>query len=138
MLSRTTLARLVLLSALAAPGFAQGAGFKAGEMFLYSPGLQGPGYSGPGILRLNPVTGASSVLLQTSFAQSNTGTVAFDPYRQRVVVSATLTLQQPNRLWYVDGNGALEDAFPLAGSASFHSIAPAGNGRIYFQVSSRE
>jgi hypothetical protein len=132
---RSTIARFALLSVLTVPGLAQGASFEAGELFLYSPGLQGPGYTGPGILRVNPQTGASSVLLQSAFAQSNTGTMAFDPYRQRVVVSANLSLQQPSRLWYVDGNGALEDPFPLAGSASFNCIAPAGNGRIYFQAS---
>jgi len=131
---RSMLARLVLLSALAAPGFAQGPGFKPGELFLYSPGLQGPGYSGAGILRMNPTTGASSVLLQTATAQPNIGTVAFDPYRQRVVVSAALTLQQPSRLYYVDGNGALEDPLALVGPAAANCIAPAGNGRIYFQA----
>jgi hypothetical protein len=114
-----TIARLALLSVLTVSGFAQGAAFEAGELFLYSPGLQGPGYS---------------VLMQTLSFQPTIGTIAFDPYRQRVVVSATLATGQPSRLWYVDGNGALQDPFPLAGAAGFNCIAPAGDGRIYFQV----
>lgn len=130
---RSALARTVLLAAFVVPAAAQGPAFLEGELFLYSPGLQGPGYSGSGVLRANPATGASSVLLKTFDAQPNVGTIAFDPYRQRVVVSATLP-SQPSRLLFVDGNGNVEDPLALAGSLTCEEIAPAGNGRIYMQI----
>jgi len=111
---------------------AQGGGFNAGELFVYTGGIQSPGYNGYGILRVDPVTGASSVFVQTAGLYSFTGAMAFDPYRQRLVFSAPVG-GPTQQIWLADGAGNLQDlsagAYPLG--IYLHSIAPTNDGRIY-------
>ena len=70
------LAALLLLS-LTVPLSAQGGGFNAGDLLVYTNGLQAPGYTGSGILRVDPVAGAGSLLTQTWGAYDFTGAMAF-------------------------------------------------------------
>ncbi|HTE06446.1 MAG TPA: hypothetical protein VK824_09635 [Planctomycetota bacterium] len=134
------LARLVplCLSALLGLGAlvsAQGGGFHAGELFVYTGGLTSPGYTGPGILRVDPVSGASSVFVPLWSTLDDVGAMAFDPYRQRLVFGAALAGVDPSPvmyLWLADGSGQLvnltKDTLP---AVQFSALAPAKDGRIY-------
>ncbi len=139
---RSLLAALALpcaLLALAMGSSAQGGGFHAGEVFIYGFGPQSPGYSGTGVLRLDPASGAGSVFAQTWNFFDYTGTMAFDPYRQRLLLSAAFTGFTPtplNHLWALDGAGNLQnlsEAFYPAG-AGINDLAPTHDGRIYFSI----
>jgi hypothetical protein len=130
-----TLPRLAALSLLAlclAPhAAAQGGGFTAGELIIYSPSAGGQPHPGA-LLHCDPVTGTTSMFVDLFWTQQTPNTVAFDPYRQRVVFSAgPISLSEPPRLWFADAAGTLQDGG--AGTTGFHSIAPAGDGRIYFR-----
>ncbi len=127
---------LAVLAFLGAEISAQGGGFHAGELFVYTNGLTSPGYTGGGIMRVDPVTGASSVLVQTLGAYDFTGSIAFDPYRQRLVFIAALPGVDPsprNYLWFADGAGNVQNVskpiFPEG--VLMNSIAPTRDGRIY-------
>ncbi len=130
----TTLISLCLsaLLGVAAGASAQGGGFNAGELFIYSS-VQSTVLNGYGILRVNPVTGASSVLAQTTGSYSAQGLgMAFDPYRQRLVFSATIG-SGFNHVWFADGAGNLQNItaanYPIG--VFLDNFAPTGDGRIY-------
>jgi hypothetical protein len=128
-----------VLLALGAGASAQGGGFHAGEVFIYGWGVQSPGYSGAGVLRVDPATGAGSVLTPTWGTFEYTGTMAFDPYRQRLLLSTAITGTNPspvNYLWAADGAGNLQNisaAFFPAG-AGINDLAPTRDGRVYFTI----
>ena len=128
---------LALCLALPAAASAQGSGFNAGEVFVYTGGLTAPGYTGAGILRVEPLAGAGSVLIQLANTLDNVGALAFDTYRQRLVFCASIPGTEPLpqlHLWLADGAGnrqTLGDGlFPA--NTQFDAIAPTGDGRIYF------
>ncbi len=123
---------LSTLLGVATGASAQGGGFTAGELFIYTP-VQSPGYNGDGILRVDPVTGASSVFAQTSGVYPAQGlAMAFDPYRQRLVFSASIG-GPTNQLWFADGAGNLQnvtsDLFPAG--VYLDNLAPTDDGRLY-------
>ncbi len=124
---------LVTLLGVATPDtLAQGGGFDAGEVFVYNL-VQSPGYSGSGILRVDPLTGTSSVFVQTSGVFQPSGeAMAFDPYRQRLVFSAPIG-NPTIHLWFADGAGNLQNVtsgqYPIG--IYLTSIAPTHDGRIY-------
>ncbi len=116
---------------------AQGGGFHAGELFFYGVGVQSPGYSGTGILRVDPVTGAGSILTPTWGAFDYTGTMAFDPYRQRLLFCSAITGTDPSPLlylWAADGAGNLQNLSVgvLPNNTAINGLAPTRDGRIYF------
>ncbi len=126
---------LSALLGVATGASAQGGGFNAGELFVYN-GVQSPGYTGWGILRVDPVTGASSVFVETSGVYAGQGApMAFDPYRQRLVFGAPIGGTQ-NHLWFADGAGNLQNVtsaqYPVG--IYVHSLAPTQDGRIYCRL----
>lgn len=135
----STLAALFTLGALASTALAQSSGFKEGELFVYANSLQAPGYNGDGIMRTNPLTGESSLFAKIEFITDQVGSMVFDPYRQRLVFSASLPGVDPSPvtyLWYSDGNGNLQNITkntPFHGY-SFLNMAPAKDGRIYCTI----
>jgi hypothetical protein len=123
-------ALLVACSVVARPASAQGAGFQAGELFIYSAAAQGISSTSGAILRCDPLTGATSEFVDLFFSQQQPGAAVYDPYRQRVVLSAGLfSVSDPLKLWFADGTGVVQDSG--AGSLQWHSMAPTGDGRIY-------
>lgn len=114
--------------------FAQGGGFTAGELFVYNV-FQSPGYNGYGIMRVDPVTGASSMFVQTTGVFQGQGeAIAFDPYRQRLVFSAPIGgIYNFNHLWFADGAGNLQNVTAAQFPQGIYpdSLAPSGDGRIY-------
>lgn len=119
------------------PGFtatAQSSGFREGEVFLYSTGLSAPGYTGAGILRVDPVAGTGSVFVQTlgGYSANYVGGMAFDPYRQRLGFSSAIGTPYEH-LWFADGQGNVQNVtagmFPAG--VSLTGLSPTGDGRIY-------
>jgi hypothetical protein len=144
--SRTALAaRTALLApvlagglavALAAAATAQGGGFVAGDMYYYSPFLDDSNVHAGGVLRIDPLTGAASHHFLFDGSIAFHGMMAFDPYRQRLLVGGTAngSLSTALRLFLVDGAGASTDAGLAA--MGWRSFAPVGDGRVYFHADS--
>jgi hypothetical protein len=128
---------LFAFAGLGADALPQGGGFHAGELFLYGYGVQAPGPSTHGILRVDPVTGAGSVLTPTWNSFDYTGAMAFDPYRQRLLFCSAIIGTDPSPvlyLWAADGAGNLQNlsAGVLPTNTSVNGLAPTRDGRIYF------
>ncbi|HTE04706.1 MAG TPA: hypothetical protein VK824_00820 [Planctomycetota bacterium] len=75
------------------------------------------------------------MLVQTWGCYDFTGSMAFDPYRQRLVFCSAIVGTDPGPiryLWFADGAGNLQNlSKDVAPGASFNSIAPTADGRIY-------
>ncbi|MGQ0551808.1 MAG: hypothetical protein ACT4PU_01145 [Planctomycetota bacterium] len=129
------------LSLLAAPAAAQGGGFTAGDMYLYSASVDAPaGPSGPavsGLIHVNLALGTADMIVPTSFQHQSSGSVVFDPYRQRIIFDGTIGDPPvgPTRLWAMDAAGQLQDLFgAYTTNANLSCFAPTGDGRIYFRA----
>jgi hypothetical protein len=127
-------AALSSLLAIVAVAGAQ-SGFQDGELILYSPAVQGTGPSGGAIVRIDPVTGSASELLDLAGTQSLNDSIAYDPFRQRLIFYAGIpTANDPARIHFVDGFGSTTDLGNEGVQA--HAFAPASGGRIYFATQS--
>src|SRR5262245_55292990 len=112
--------------AITSTAVAQGGGFTAGDMYLYSPFLQGLQIHDGGVLKIDPLTGASSTHFLFDGSTTQHGCMAFDPYRQRLLVlgSPNGSASTTERLFFVDGSGAsIEPGFP---NVAWRSYAPVG------------
>jgi hypothetical protein len=124
---------LVLLSLLGllAPLHAQGGGFAAGDMLLFSPVIQGLSSSSGALVYVQPGAGTATILVDTE--GTATGVAAFDPWRQRAIFRGSPVSDPANfKLWAVDTSGALDDLGSIL--PDFGDLAPTGDGRIYMQV----
>src|SRR5262245_2101631 len=124
-------AALLGLACLAGAAVAQGGGFVAGDMFLYNAYAQGQGPADGALLRCDPLTGTTTTFVDLYESLNQVGCAVFDPYRQRVLFSASLAAGEPFRLWFVDGHGVLQDSG--VGVARFQSMAPTGDGRVFLR-----
>jgi hypothetical protein len=123
---------LSTLFGVATGASAQGGDFNAGELFIYSP-IQSAAYNGYGIMRVDPVSGASSVFAPVTGNYPAQGlAMAFDPYRQRLVFSATIG-SNFNHVWFADGAGNLQNItaanYPIG--VYLDNFAPTADGRLY-------
>lgn len=128
---RTTL-RLLSLALMASISPAQSGGFAPGELIFFSGAFSAPTapYKHP-LLRIDPLTGAASVLADWPTIYFVDGGVAYDPFRDRLITLGDPFNGPPTPLplWAVDAQGGVTDmGFP---SRSFHAFAPAVGGRIY-------
>lgn len=128
---------LALVAALtAAPVLAQGGGFSAGDLYLYSASVDAPGGGGPsvsGLVHVDLLAGTANLQVPTTSTGQSAGSVVFDPYRQRIVFDGKLEPSvDPSRLWAMDAAGNLEVLSTL--SLSISALAPTGDGRIYFRA----
>jgi hypothetical protein len=112
---------------------AQSSGFPEGELYLYGNGVQAPGHLGAGVWRVDPVSGASSVLAAIQFPLDQTSSLVFDPHRQLLVFTAAIAPSPVRHLWSLDANGQLENlSLGFApGGIELNTFAPTGDGRIY-------
>jgi len=117
-----SLAAVVAMTA--APVAAQGGHFTAGDLFIDSASVLNMA-GGAAIVRVDPVTHASSVFIDTTttFAHS-----CFDPYRQRLIFTGATDAAHPFNHWMADGLGNLQALGP---AALYSRFAPTGDGRIY-------
>jgi hypothetical protein len=137
--SARTLCRSSALSTLAAAlaltctAAAQSSGFHEGDIYVYSQGFLAPGYNGPGIMRVDPSTGASSLAAQITSPLDEAGSMAFDPYRHGLVFTAAISPSTIRHLWLTDGAGGLQnlsvDTYP--NGLQLNGLAPTKDGRIY-------
>jgi len=121
------LASLAALGGLGAAASAQGGGFTAHDVYVYGRTAS----AGTGaITRLNPVSGASSQLTALDGIWQNQGSMAFDPYRQRLVYVGWAPGHPNPELHLADASGAT--ATLVQGYVSWGGLSPTGDGRIYF------
>ncbi|MGQ0551807.1 MAG: hypothetical protein ACT4PU_01140 [Planctomycetota bacterium] len=132
-----------LLGLDSASASAQGGGFTAGDMYLYSASLDAPsGPAGPsvsGLVHVNLALGTADYIVPTGSQFPSSGSVVFDPYRQRIIFDGTIgdPPATPVRLWAMDAAGQLEDLFgAYTTNAGLSCFAPTGDGRIYFRATS--
>lgn len=107
-----------------APAAAQGGGFVANDLYVYAQ-LGIPPFAG--IVRVPPLTGASSLHVGLGPLAPDGGVIEFDAYRQRLVYLEQGTTEF--RVKTVDGNGNVAPL--IAGEHAWTGLASAGDGRIY-------
>lgn len=119
--------------ALALPARAQLVPFPEGELILDAVDFN----ASRSLNRVDPLTGNGSILLAPIGGYGGSGVMAYDSYRGGLLLSAVLPPDSlacvPNcqRLWLVDGAGNVT-SLGLAG-VPVRALAPAGDGRVYFQ-----
>lgn len=116
-----------------------GSQFQLGDLYLSSNALPPPGggASFRGLVRIDPATGATQVLL-AGLGAVEYPTLAFDPFRDRLLLSATIGAI--GGLWAVDAAGAAQNLLTNGVNGSgpaqgYRGIAPAGDGRVYLSSS---
>ena len=124
---------LLALALLSAPARSQGGGFTAND--LYVCGNMWTPASLNGIARVAPVSGNTSLLTSFQNYFDHQGSMAFDPYRQRLLY---ISYPTPADVWLVarfsDAAGN-STALPYP-NAAWDGIAPVGDGRIYYHDAS--
>ena len=121
------LASLAALGGLCAAASAQGGGFTAHDVYVYGRTASAGTVA---ITRLNPVSGASAQLTGLAGIQQNQGSLAFDPYRQRLVFVGWAPGQPTPQLHLADASGAIATLVP--GYVTWNGLSPTGDGRICF------
>ena len=106
------------------------ADFTPGDLVLYNQALNGAGTTDGGIVVIDPISGSVANLLDlTGPSQHKAGSMAYDPFRKRVLFMASFTVGVPRQLHEVD---ALGNVTPLGHSGKvLRNMAPAFGGRIY-------
>lgn len=126
---------LALLAACLLPcpfAAAQGGGFTAGDLYLFSPAIQGASTADGALVHVDLSAGTATILVDTFTTPSSMGVMCFDPWRQRLIFRAGLdSVFDPVRLWAVDAAGNLDD-LGFSGQA-WSMFAPTGDGRIYLR-----
>jgi hypothetical protein len=122
-----SLAALLGVSTVAS---AQGGGFTAGD--IYVAGHQG-GSPPTGLVRLDPLSGDAAMLKKYFGISYGSESLAFDPYRQRLILMARLD-QADGVLWRPYLTDAAGNFAPLDPPvASWNGLSPTGDGRIYYR-----
>ncbi len=110
---------------------AQAGDFVPGDFCLISPVVQGLSPTSGAIMRIDPATGAASMLVDLDLTLGRPQTMAYDAYRNRMIFTGGPVGASANfATWLVDGNGALQ-ALGFDGRL-IHAFAPTGDGRIYY------
>jgi hypothetical protein len=105
-------------------------GFLPGDVYLHSAFLVDLSNAGGGLLRVNPYTGATQLVVSYVASASTTtfGAAAYDPYRNRIIAYAGIG-SSVLKLYFIDGaGGATDPGFPIQ---SYSRLAPRGDGIVY-------
>lgn len=124
---------LVLLSTTLGGGLleARSGGFTPGELVLYSPAVQGGSSTSGAIVRVDPLTGQASFLLDLVTTLQYGGAIAYDPFRDRLVFCGAFGApNDPSRVYLLDGSGAAQDLG--LGARTLYGFAPGSQGRLYY------
>lgn len=117
--------------ALSTEAEAGGVAFTQGDLFLYSPAVTGISSTDGAVVRIDPTTGNASLFVDLVLTQSSQGSLAYDPYRERLLFCASLNAADPNHLWAADGAGNLQNlGHP---GKHFWVLAPRGDGIVYLR-----
>ncbi len=127
---RSFIFAVIAAASTGGPLFAQSSGFVPGDLYLFSPAITGSSSTDGALLRIDPTTGATTVLVDLDVTASTPQSAAYDSYRNRIVFQGRPAgVAGQSALWMVDGNGALQklgyDGKPL------RTFAPSGDGKIY-------
>ncbi len=118
----------VLLAAAHAPAQS----FAQGELLLSSTLLPVSGGTPGGIVRIDPVTGVTTTIVDLAQPQSHQDTIAYDPYRDAILVSAALQAGSPRLLHTIDASGSAQSlGFQ---NQQIRALAPTGDGRVYLRT----
>lgn len=105
--------------------------FQQGDLYLFSPAINGSSSTSGALVRLRPSDGTGAIVNTFFGTPQQFDAAAFDPYRNAMVFMAQLTLGSPVQLWQCDAAGNLTSlGYPNRVLASF---APANGGRIYLR-----
>lgn len=105
--------------------------FQAGDLYLHSPAITGIGSGNGALVRIDPVSGQSAIVIPFAATDGRRAAMAYDPHRQALVFQAVIgSTSEPKRTWFSDAQGHLQS--PLI-SGNLHAFAPTGDGRIYFR-----
>ena len=125
----STLRSLLCLLLLAGAVTAQAGGHTAGDLFLYSPAATGGSATEKGILKIDPATGTTTLMVDLANILQTQGAICYDSYRQRVLFCGAVDFQSPTELSVMDGAGTVT---PMGlPSGSYSNLAPTGDGRVY-------
>ncbi len=105
--------------------------FSQGDVYLATIAATGLSTGNGGIIRIDPVSGATSLVAGPFGFQSYHDMVAYDPYRDRLVFPAAAPdpTTDPVQLWEMDAAGTMQ---PLGVVGQWlAALAPTGDGRIY-------
>lgn len=119
--------------ALAAPAPAAQTAFVPGDLYLYNPALMGGSSSAGGIARIDPATGAASLLHDLQSSQSQTGAMCWDPHRKQLIFSGDF-VSNSVRLWASDAAGNLQE-LGFEGVV-FRGMTSRGDGIVYLSRTS--
>ena len=129
----TLLLALPVAPPVASPVASQAGGFQPGDLYLYNPSYPVPGSSSGAIVRIEPATGAKTVLIDLVTSSVGADQMAYDPWRDRLIFFGGL-VPNHNEVYLCDAAGNLESlgqgavAGPVVGK-----FAPRGDGIIYFK-----
>jgi len=104
-------------------------GFTPGDLFLYSPAATGGSATEKGILRIDPSTGTTTLMVGLANILQTQGAICYDSYRQRVLFCGAVDSVSPTELSQMDGAGTVTPMGLPGGSYS--NMAPTGDGRVY-------
>jgi hypothetical protein len=103
-------------------------GFLPGDLYLQSTALVNSSSLGGGLMRIDPFTGATQLLVNYTASGGGGGTASYDPFRDRIVAYGGIGASSA-RLWAIDASGSAMDlGLPLQ---SYALIAPRGDGIVY-------
>lgn len=113
---------LIMMQASARVVAAQG--FARNDLYLVSRALP----TGAGVVRIDPLTGATSLVLScTDVTERSMPT--YDPFRDRIFLTARMTATSLDALWIMDATGAVIQA-PVPGPVPIQ-VAARGDGKVY-------
>ncbi len=119
-----------LVAALACSVPGSGQGFVQGDLYLYTPLATGLSSGNGGVVRIDPATGATSLVAGPFGANIRRDQIAYDSFRDALLFSVT-TSNHPvaPALYAMDAAGVMVNLG--FGDRAFYCLAPTGDGRVY-------
>lgn len=124
------------LSTLAtvAPAQAGTGGFRAGDFYLFQPAWSGISSFNAGIVRIDPLTGATEELHAPVGGVPGNQLLTYDPWRDRLLFFAAFTPNQA-ALWASDAAGNVQNlGYETSQAAGRGLLTPRGDGIVYLVI----
>ncbi len=125
---------IVLSAALVGPLVSQG-GFRPGDIYLHSSALVNSSSTGGGLMRIDPISGTTQILLNYPSSAGLWQSMAYDPYRDRLI--GYVAVGTPIlKLYALTSTGSPTDLGLPADTYSL--ITPRGDGIVYLRRGSTQ
>ncbi len=122
------------LTAMLASGAHAQSSFKPGDIYLSTPAYFGISSSDGAIVRIDPLTGTTSLFLAMPGTANGQDSMAYDPYRDRLVVRGGFAFGDDVETYLIDAHGNRTSlGFPALPGPFVGSFAPSSIGNIYFR-----